>query len=139
MKLSKNFTYEELLVTDYRHLQYENYTVVPKLVAHTAEMLVYGFMEQLRDDYNKPIRVNSFIRSEELNNFVGGTKNSQHLDGSAVDIMPWDGDRADLIRLFALASKLPYRQLILYPAKGFIHLSINSPGYDLKHEILIRE
>lgn len=42
--------------------------------------------EPLRGWYNKPIKVNSFFRCEELNKAVGGSKTSQHRFGEAIDI-----------------------------------------------------
>ena len=134
MKLSKHFSYEELLVTDRQDLQYESFNEVPELVQYNAKMLVYGFLEPIRIKYDAPIRVNSFIRSPELNDAVGGSKKSQHIDGSAVDLTPWNGDKRELMSLYAVLMTQNYRQLILYP--NFIHFSMNVPDREYKHEFL---
>ena len=43
-------------------------------------------LQSLRDNLGKPITINSGYRSKEHNEKVGGTKGSQHLKGTAVDI-----------------------------------------------------
>lgn len=48
--------------------------------------LAENVFEPLRDHFGKPIRVNSFFRSKELNRAVGGSSTSQHVKGEAIDI-----------------------------------------------------
>lgn len=43
-------------------------------------------MDEIREQYGKPIYVNSWYRCKELNAEVGGAENSKHLTGLAVDI-----------------------------------------------------
>lgn len=42
--------------------------------------------EPLRKHFGKPIGISSFFRSGALNKKIGGSKNSQHTEGKAVDI-----------------------------------------------------
>ena len=42
--------------------------------------------EPLRRHINKPIKINSFFRSAELNKAIGGSSRSQHCEGRAIDI-----------------------------------------------------
>lgn len=42
--------------------------------------------EPLRKYINKPIKINSFFRSVELNKAIGGSSRSQHCEGRAIDI-----------------------------------------------------
>lgn len=42
--------------------------------------------EPLREWYGKPIKINSFFRCLELNKAVGGSQNSQHCKGEAIDM-----------------------------------------------------
>lgn len=42
--------------------------------------------EPLRNHVNKPIKINSFFRSVELNKAIGGSSRSQHCEGRAIDI-----------------------------------------------------
>jgi zinc D-Ala-D-Ala carboxypeptidase len=57
--------------------------------AHTIinmKILADKCFEPLRRWYGKPIRINSFYRSPELNTAIGGSKTSQHCKGEAIDI-----------------------------------------------------
>lgn len=42
--------------------------------------------EPLREWVSEPIKINSFYRSPDLNTAIGGSKNSQHCKGQAIDI-----------------------------------------------------
>lgn len=43
-------------------------------------------MDEIREQYCKPIYINSWYRCKALNTEVGGAENSKHLTGLAVDI-----------------------------------------------------
>ena len=45
--------------------------------------------DKVREHFGKPIGISSGFRSIELNNRIGGSKSSQHMEGKALDI---DGD-----------------------------------------------
>ena len=45
--------------------------------------------DKVREHFGKPIGISSGFRSVELNNRIGGSKSSQHMEGKALDI---DGD-----------------------------------------------
>lgn len=45
--------------------------------------------ERLRDRYSKPIRITSGFRCQKHNLDVGGSFNSYHKIGAAIDIQPW--------------------------------------------------
>lgn len=90
--------------------------------------LVRNVLDPLREAYGKPIYVNSGFRSEELNELVGGVKNSHHLCNNgyaAADISTRTkkGNR----RLFELAQELdlPFCQLIDEKKASWIHISYN--------------
>ena len=59
MRLSKNFTLEEMVATSHKGLQ---------------------------DAIGRPVYINSGYRSKRLNARVGGVPNSRHLQGKAADI-----------------------------------------------------
>ena len=52
--------------------------------------VAYKIFEPVRAHFGKPIFINSFFRSPELNKAIGGSATSQHCKGEAIDI---DGDR----------------------------------------------
>jgi hypothetical protein len=55
-----------------------------------------GRMDEIRENYGKPIYVNSWYRCKELNAEVGGAEDSYHLKGLAVDIR-WDKELVEYI------------------------------------------
>lgn len=93
---------------------------------------VESILDPLREDIGKSIIVVSGYRDENLNRLVGGSWSSDHCTANAADITSSVGAK----KLFVRAKKLrlPYRQLIWYPADNFVHVSWNIPGKTYKHE-----
>lgn len=58
---------------------------------HTLQRL-----NAIREGYGKPITISSGYRCPELNELVGGAKDSKHLTGLAVDLK-WDKDLVEYI------------------------------------------
>lgn len=58
---------------------------------HTLQRL-----NTIREGYGKPIIISSGYRCTELNELVGGVKDSKHLTGLAVDLK-WDKDLVEYI------------------------------------------
>lgn len=58
---------------------------------HTLQRL-----NAIREGYGKPIIISSGYRCPELNELVGGAKDSKHLTGLAVDLK-WDTDLVEYI------------------------------------------
>jgi len=87
---------------------------------------------------NIPIFVTSGLRNIELNELIGGSKDSDHLHACAVDCHAKEmGAGAFFCSILELG--LPYRQLILYTKSHFVHWSINIPGRNHKRQLLIKE
>ena len=82
MKLSKNFTLEEMVATSHKGLQ-----DTPTLeVVQNLQKLCVLVLQPLRDTIGSPVYINSGYRSKRLNARVGGVPNSRHLQGRAADI-----------------------------------------------------
>ena len=82
MKLSRNFTLEELTATSHGKLQ-----DIPTLdVIQNLQKLCILVLQPLRDKIGAPVYINSGYRSKRLNARVGGVPNSRHLIGKAADI-----------------------------------------------------
>lgn len=76
-RLVKNFSLDEM--SDHSKGQ-------PQLII-TPEVVEFAQMvQELRDWYKHPLKVNSWFRTEFLNNLCDGDPKSLHLDGLAVDI-----------------------------------------------------
>lgn len=136
MKITKNFTLEELLRSaTASRLSIPN---TPSLsVTHNLILLCNHILQPLRNAYGKPIIVNSGYRSPELNKAIGGAKNSQHMRGQAADIKGSCGTIPQENRhLFELIQKLnlPFDQLIDEKNYSWIHVSFSdTPRHQVLH------
>ena len=82
MRLSKNFTLEEMVATSHRQLQ-----DAPSMeVIRNLQNLCIHVLQPLRDAIGRPVYITSGYRSAKLNAKVGGVPNSRHLRGLAADI-----------------------------------------------------
>ena len=68
--------------------------------------------EPLREWVGGPIKVNSFYRSPELNSAIGGSKNSQHCIGCALDIDDTFGYKTNAQMFDYIKNNLDYDQII---------------------------
>lgn len=55
------------------------------------KLLAEKVFEPLRNEFDEPIRVNSFFRSVKLNKAIGGSRTSQHCKGEAIDMDATNG------------------------------------------------
>lgn len=98
----KYFTIEELTRTSTGIINIPTSAAVNNLVT-----LVKNVLDPAREAYGAPIRVNSGYRSTELNEAVGGAKNSQHTRGEAADITC-----SNNMKLFKILLDMEFDQLI---------------------------
>lgn len=103
MKLSKNFSLEELTVTKSGLPNKPNLEQVGRLTD-----LCVNVLQPLRELYGNSITVNSGFRSDAVNHAIGGAATSQHCKGEAADC-----DCADNAKLFRIIREhLTFDQLI---------------------------
>ncbi len=141
MKLSKNFTLEELVKsTTALRCNIDN-TPSDKEIEN-LQILVTNILQPIRDKYGKPIRINSGYRCEKLNKQVGGSKTSQHMTGEAADIETINGSNNsklfNLIKSMIENNEIEVGQLIWeYGSKkdpNWVHVSL--PTKYKKNQIL---
>lgn len=130
MKLTANFTYEELVASDTARKKGIDNRPTAAAEIYIGK-LAREVLQPIRDVYKKPIIVTSGYRCEALNKAVGGSKTSQHLSGQAADIKAADGDNKALfecIRKLVRNGKLKVGQLIWeYGSKEqprWVHVSL---------------
>lgn len=125
MKISKHITYDEatLSPTAIRN-GISNQPNEEQL--HNMQQVAENLFEPLRKLYGKPIKINSFFRSDKLNKLVGGSKSSQHTKGQAIDIT--GGSKEENKKLFELAKTLEFDQLINEYDFSWVHLSYKTSG-----------
>jgi hypothetical protein len=123
----KYFTYSELTTSDAaRRLGIANRPT--PAAEQNLEALADYLLDPLRGAYGKPIRVNSGYRSPEVNQAVGGARNSQHVRGEAADITA--GSVEENRKLFDLVQQLglPFDQLIDERGYAWVHVSHRRVG-----------
>jgi uncharacterized protein YcbK (DUF882 family) len=135
-EITKNFSLHEFKVSD-------SYPEIAKNIVLTNEqeenikLLVYTVLQPIRNFLNESIRVISGVRNEELNFKIKGSKTSDHMIGAASDITSnkiLNNEKEIAYKIWDL--NLPIRQIIYYPNRGFIHISINTNNKLFKHELL---
>ena len=141
MRLSKNFTYEELT----RSATAERKGLInrpktkeeEKKVIENLKALCMEVLQPLRDYLGKPVVISSGYRSEEVNRAVGGVKGSQHLKGEAVDIAVENTEHLLKIMHFIM-NETDFDQLIWEKNKQgtqWVHVSYKRNGVN-KHQVL---
>ena len=86
MKLSENFTLEELIRSNTAERMGIDNVPKDEKVVENLRSLCLEVLQPLRDYVGAPVHINSGYRCPELNMTVGGVKNSQHSRGEAADI-----------------------------------------------------
>jgi hypothetical protein len=131
MKLSENFTLQELTYSD---------TATRKSISNepneeqieNLKLVCENILEQVRTNFNSPVIVSSGYRSVKLCEAVGSSAKSQHTKGQAADfeiVGIANKDVSDWI-----VSNLDYDQCILEfwnenePNSGWVHCSYSSVG-----------
>lgn len=123
MRLSKNFTLEEFLISETAERNDIDMEPPPEIIENIRR-LVHGCLQPLRDDVISPIFITSGWRPLKLNTMIGGSKTSEHINGNAVDFTVVRQKPFDTCELI-VAMDLPYDQIILeFPPRGWVHLGV---------------
>ena len=85
MKISDNITYAEAIHSNTAKRRGIDNTPNPAQV-ETMKVTAEKIFEPLRKWVGGPIKVNSFFRSPDLNEAIGGSKTYQHCKGQAIYI-----------------------------------------------------
>ena len=76
------------------------------------ELIAEKVFEPLRKHVNGPIKINSFYRSKELNQAIGGSSKSQHCQGRAIDLDDTYGYMSNADMYKYIKDNLDYDQMI---------------------------
>jgi uncharacterized protein YcbK (DUF882 family) len=130
-RLSKNFTLTELTKSQTAtRLGFKNSPTPAHL--ENLKVLVERFLQPLRTDLDRPIRMTSCYRSLKLNKAIGGATKSQHSKGEAADFEVTGMDNYELAKY--IRDNCEFDQLILEfytpgdPNSGWVHCSYKSEG-----------
>jgi len=110
-KVSKNISYKEATrsITAIR-LGLENKPNDYELT--NMHILAEKVFQPLREWVGKPVKINSFFRSAELNKAIGGSSRSQHCEGRAIDIDDTYGHKTNAEMYEYIKDNLDFDQMI---------------------------
>ena len=88
--LSANLTYAEAIASQKATRSNIKNEPTPEILARMV-LVANNIFQPIRDHFKKPIRVSSFFRNAQVNKLVGGSVNSQHMAGEAIDLQGTNG------------------------------------------------
>lgn len=120
--MTTNFTLEELYRSSFATRNNIDNTPNEKQTENLR--FVANNLEYIREKLgNYPILVTSGFRNKEVNKAVGGVRNSDHLEGLAVDIIIKNNKSIKDTAKQIIETQLEFDQIIIY--RNFIHLGFN--------------
>ncbi|MDP3322358.1 MAG: D-Ala-D-Ala carboxypeptidase family metallohydrolase [Hydrogenophaga sp.] len=132
-RLSPNFTVAELTVSNTAVRAGLRNVPVGTALDNLARLAL--FLESVRGLlYNAPILVSSGYRSPAVNNLVGGSFKSAHMQGLAADFIAPKYGRVKAICEALRDSPLPFDQLIYEGT--WVHVAIPAAGKPPRREVL---
>jgi zinc D-Ala-D-Ala carboxypeptidase len=126
MNLTKNFTLEEMTKSE-TALRHDIDNTPNEQEISAMKLLAEKVLQPVRDHFGKGVKVNSGFRNQDVNQKVGGSRNSDHTRGQACDIEIPGVPNAELAEW--IKDNLEYNQLILefytpgVPDSGWVHVS----------------
>ena len=126
MNLTKNFTLEEMTKSE-TALRYDIDNTPNEQEISAMKLLAEKVLQPVRDHFGKGVKVNSGFRNQDVNQKVGGSRNSDHTRGQACDIEIPGVPNAELAEW--IKDNLQFNQLILefytpgIPDSGWVHVS----------------
>lgn len=121
MRLSKNFTLDEFLVSQTAERNSIDMTPPPEVIEN-LQRLVDGCLQPLRDDLASPMFISSGYRPLQLNTMIGGSSSSEHINGNACDFTVVRQKPFDTCELI-VALVLPFDQVI-HEFGRWVHLGV---------------
>lgn len=102
--------------------------------AYKVSPLLLEKLDQMREMIGGPIELSCAYRCPVHNKEVGGVANSQHVEGTAADVIIPDYEHCHTAEQLAwYAQEVGFDGIGIYPTLGFVHMDVrdggNSPGY----------
>lgn len=121
MKLTEHFTLDELTRSD-TAVRKGLDNMPPPAIAQRLLLTAVG-LELVRELLGAPILITSGYRSPEVNSAIGGSPNSQHCKGEAVDFIAPGFGTPKAVCLAILDSDISFDQLI--EEGNWVHISFS--------------
>ena len=139
MQITKNFSLDEFVRSETATKYNIDNTPTQNVINNIVSLC--GVLQKIRDRYGKPMHINSGYRCPKLNSKVGGSKTSQHMNGSAADISVGstkeNKELFDLIVKMANDKEIQFRQLIDEYGYKWVHLGINCSENSVKNNQIL--
>jgi len=138
--MARYFSFEEMTATNTGLSNVPNWEQIENL------RVLADWLDDVREYFGAPIRVNCAFRSKAVNAAVGGVSTSAHLDGFAADICAWSGKESDNRRLLNILKTYTVDQLIHYHAVAgvesspirFIHVGLKRKSGAQRMQIICK-
>jgi hypothetical protein len=132
MNLSKNLTLLEMTRSDMAKRKGVSNQPTPEHIENMV-ILANKIFQPIREHFQVPIYISSGYRSAALNKKIGGSKNSQHLTGEAMDIDMDGHPHVTNVEVFNfIRENLNFDQLIWEygnnVAPDWVHVSYRTTG-----------
>ena len=126
--ISQHFTFKELTDTDSSIFAINNRVYGLDYIG-TLRTLAYGMLEPLRQHFGQKVIIHSGIRCPALNAMLGGTPESQHVKGEAVDFHIEGVECENVFQFIWRGADFPIGQVIHELKNGipWVHLSSGYP------------
>lgn len=141
-KLTQHFTLEELTVSPTaKRLGLSNTPTAEHI--ENMKYCCEKILEPVRAHFKKPVIINSSYRSPAVNEAVGGSKTSQHVNGQAIDFEIMG--ISNKVVADWVADNLEYDQVILEfyvegdNNSGWVHASIKKEGGNRKQKLIAKK
>ena len=132
IKFTPNFSLHELLLTNHRKFDEEQYNPPAEIIENLRALCVH-VLQPLRDALGTPVNINSGYRCPSLNKAINGSKNSQHMSGQAADIVDHTHGNEFLYRKI-VELNLPFDQIIDEFGFRWVHVSYD-PSRNRKQQL----
>lgn len=135
-KVSKYFTWQEVVESNIA-ARY-GFSNEPPVTMHEEIIRTAKEFDTVRELLGKPCVPTSWYRCPEVNRLAGGSKNSDHLKGVAIDFRAMDLTPVEIVDKVA-ESDIKFDQLILeYPdgPRPWVHISF---GTRYRKQVLVKE
>jgi N-acetylmuramoyl-L-alanine amidase len=94
--------------------------------AQRVSQRLLDLLDQLRENIGGPLSVSCMYRCPAHNSAVGGVPNSQHVQGTAADVICPDFLTMGEFQWYV--EQLPFDGIGIYPHSGFIHVDVRDGG-----------
>jgi len=138
MQISKHFTFNELTHTNHTQFLRRNRLMGERYI-RTLRLIANYILEPVRAIFGVPVLVSSCFRCPDLNDFIGGSKNSQHLRGEVPDFEVKGIPCKEVFDIIRIKPHIKYGQLILESAGSVEWIHCSLPTLENNGQILIFE